>query len=85
MTMTKKELLKRYIVFIAGLFVCAVGVAITKHGELGVSPVSSVANILCIKFDFLSLGNWLIIWNCIFFCIFLCPRHIKTYDRIIVA
>ena len=65
MTMTKKELLKRYIVFIAGLFVCAVGVAITKHGELGVSPVSSVANILCIKFDFLSLGNWLIIWNCI--------------------
>lgn len=65
MTMTKKELVTRYIVFITGLFVCAVGVAITKHGELGVSPVSSVANILCIKFEFLSLGNWLIIWNCV--------------------
>lgn len=63
--MTKKELAKRYMLFILGLFVCALGVAVTKHGELGVSPVSSVANILCIKFDFLSLGDWLIIWNCV--------------------
>ncbi|MDD7719420.1 MAG: hypothetical protein PUJ11_07990 [Eubacteriaceae bacterium] len=63
--MNKNELIKRYMLFIIGLFICAVGVAITKRGELGVSPVSSVANILCIKYDFLSLGNWLIIWNCI--------------------
>ena len=63
--MSKSELMRRYALFISGFFVCAVGVAITKHGELGVSPVSSVANILCIKYDFLSLGSWLIIWNCI--------------------
>ena len=63
--MTKKELTKRYILFLFSLFVSAIGVAITKKGELGVSPVSSVANILSIRFTFFSLGNWLIIWNCI--------------------
>lgn len=28
------------------------------------SPISSVSNILSLKFTQLSLGNWLIIWNC---------------------
>ena len=41
------------------------GVAITKKGELGVSPISSVANVMSEKFTFLTLGNWLIIWNCV--------------------
>lgn len=63
--MTKKEIIKRYILFITSLFFAALGVAFTKHGELGVSPTSSVANILSCKFDFLSLGSWLIIWNCL--------------------
>lgn len=63
--MTKKEIFKRYILFIISLFFAAMGVALTKHGELGVSPISSVANVLSFKFDFFSLGTWLIIWNCI--------------------
>lgn len=33
--------------------------------ELGVSPISSVANILSYQFPALTLGTWLIIWNCI--------------------
>ena len=41
------------------------GVAVTKRGELGVSPISSVANVMSGKFDFLSLGVWLILWNCL--------------------
>lgn len=41
------------------------GVALTKHAELGVSPISSIANVMSEKFTFLSLGNWLIIWNCL--------------------
>lgn len=48
-----------------GLFFAALGVAFTKHGELGVSPISSVANVMSYKFDMLSLGTWLIIWNCV--------------------
>lgn len=63
--MSKKELTKRCILFIISLFFSALGVAVTKRGELGVSPISSVANVLSIRFSFLSLGNWLILWNCI--------------------
>lgn len=62
--MSKKELIKRYVLCIVSLFVSALGVALTKHGELGMSPISSVSNILSLKFTQLSLGNWLIIWNC---------------------
>lgn len=63
--MTKKEIFKRYILLVISLFFSALGVAITKRGELGVSPISSVANVLSYQFSSLSLGTWLIIWNCI--------------------
>lgn len=63
--MSTKEIAKRYILFIISLFFAAIGVAVTKHGELGVSPISSVANVLSCKYTALSLGWWLIIWNCI--------------------
>ncbi len=63
--MRKIELLKRYLVFIVGLFFAGIGVAFTKCGELGVSPISSVANIMSCKYTALSLGDWLIIWNCV--------------------
>jgi len=55
----------RFIVFITGLFISGFGVALTKTGALGVSPVSSVANVFSIRFPVLTIGNWLIIWNCI--------------------
>lgn len=63
--MSKKEAAKRYVLFVISLFISALGVAFTKHGELGVSPISSVANVMSIKLDFFSLGIWLIIWNCV--------------------
>lgn len=63
--MSKKELVKRYILCIISLFISALGVAFTKHGELGVSPISSVSNVLSMKFPSFSLGTWLIIWNCV--------------------
>lgn len=63
--MAKIEIAKRYVLFIISLFFSALGVAFTKHGELGVSPISSVANVMSCKFDSLSLGTWLIIWNCV--------------------
>ncbi len=62
--MSKKETAKRHILFIISLFFAALGVAFTKRGELGVSPISSVANVLSLKFPSLSLGTWLILWNC---------------------
>ena len=63
--MSKTEIAKRYMLFIISLFFSALGVAFTKHGELGVSPISSVANVLSYQFSSLSLGTWLIIWNCV--------------------
>lgn len=63
--MSKRELEKRYIVLVIGLFFSALGVAFTKHAELGVSPISSVANVMSCYFPQLSLGNWLVIWNCV--------------------
>ena len=61
--MSKKELVKRYILFVISLFFCGVGIAFTKHAELGVSPISSLANVISIKFDFISFGSWLIVSN----------------------
>lgn len=63
--MTKVEIAKRYTLFIISLFFAALGVAFTKHGELGVSPISSVANVMSYKFPMISMGTWLIIWNCV--------------------
>lgn len=63
--MDKKEVVKRYILLIFSLFLSALGVAFTKHAELGVSPISSVSNVLSYKFTFFTLGTWLVIWNCL--------------------
>lgn len=63
--MSKKEIIKRYILFIVSLFFSGVGVAFTKHGELGVSPISSLSNVMSYKFTQLSIGVWLIIFNCL--------------------
>lgn len=62
---SKKEIIKRYILFIISVFFCGVGVAFTKRAELGVSPISSLANVVSIKFDFISFGTWLIVSNCV--------------------
>ena len=63
--MQKKELIKRYILFGFCLFFMGIGIALTKHGNLGVSPISSLANVLSCKFTTLSFGNWLIVTNCL--------------------
>lgn len=56
---------KRYLLCVIGLFFSSLGVAVTKRGELGVSPISSVANVMSLQFPVLTLGNWLILWNCV--------------------
>lgn len=80
--MNKKELIKRYIVFIIGLFFAGIGVAFTKRSDLGVSPISSVANIMSIKFPVMSMGSWLIVWNCVLILaqIIILRRDFKLYQ-----
>lgn len=64
--MKKKELAKRYLLFVISLFFSALGIAFVKSGELGVTPISSVANILSLRFTAITIGNWLFITNCMF-------------------
>lgn len=61
--MSKKEFIKRLILFTIGLFFSGLGIAFSKHADLGISTVSSVANVLSVKFDFISFGMWSAISN----------------------
>ena len=61
--MKSKELAKRYGLFIISLWFSALGVAITKCGSLGISCISSVPNVLSLRFTALTIGGWTFLWN----------------------
>ena len=61
--MKTKEILKRYGLFVISLWFSALGVAFAKCGNLGVSPLSSVPNVLSLRFTGLTMGEWLILWS----------------------
>ena len=61
----KKHLGRRVVLMIVGLFFAGLGVAVTRHGGLGVSPISSVANVVAAWRPELSFGSWLLLWNCV--------------------
>ena len=61
--MSRGELARRYFLVVVSLFIAAMGVALTRQAQLGVSPISSVANVVSLKATALSLGSWLILWN----------------------
>ena len=61
--MKSKEICKRYGLFIVSLWFSALGVAFAKCGNLGVSPLSSVPNVLSLRFAVLTMGEWLILWS----------------------
>ena len=57
--------LKRYLLFLVGLFVNALGVSLITKASLGTSPISSIPYVLSLNFPF-TLGNFTI-----FFSVFL--------------
>lgn len=64
--MSKKELARRYALFIVSLFFIGLGIALTKRSLLGITPISAVPNILSLRFPALTLGSWLFGFNCLF-------------------
>jgi uncharacterized membrane protein YczE len=62
--MSKKELLKRYVFFIVGLFVNAFGVSFITKAQLGTSPISSVPFTLSNGFP-LTMGTFTFLLNMI--------------------
>ena len=57
----QKEKVYRYILAVISLFFIGMGVAFTKYGGIGVSTISSVANVVSLRFTFISFGSWIII------------------------
>ncbi|MBA2884512.1 YczE/YyaS/YitT family protein [Clostridium beijerinckii] len=63
--MSKKELIRRYILFIVGLFIMAMGISLMVKAQLGTSPISSMPYVISLKFTSISLGMFTIMWNMI--------------------
>ncbi len=53
---------KRYIIFLIGLFVNAMGVSLVTKASLGTSPISSIPYVLSLNFPF-TLGNFTILFS----------------------
>lgn len=54
--------LKRYLLFLVGLFINSLGVSLVTKANLGTSPISSIPYVLSLKFPF-TLGNFTIVYN----------------------
>ena len=54
--------LKRYIIFLIGLFVNSLGVSLITKASLGTSPISSIPYVLSLSFPF-TLGNFTIVFS----------------------
>ncbi len=60
--MSKKELFRRYLLFIFGLFVNAIGICLIIKSDLGSSPISSLPYTLSLKYP-MTLGTLTFILN----------------------
>lgn len=56
------EKLKRYLIFLVGLFVNSLGVSLVTKANLGTSPISSIPYVLSLNFP-LTLGNFTILMS----------------------
>lgn len=54
--------IKRYVLFLVGLFINALGVSLVTKANLGTSPISSIPYVLSLNFP-LTLGNFTIIFS----------------------
>lgn len=57
-----KEMIKRYIVFILGLFISSLGVSFITKANLGTSPISSIPYVLSLQFP-MTIGEFTIIFS----------------------
>lgn len=61
----QNSLIQRYILFIIGLFIAALGVAFSTKAGLGTSPVASVPYSVSLISSLLTFGGWLNLWSVI--------------------
>ena len=68
------EKLKRYIVFLIGLFINSLGVSLITKADLGTSPISSIPYVLSLNFPF-TLGQFTIVFSLLLIVIQLIILH----------
>lgn len=63
-----RQVIKRYVVFLVGLAIMALAVALMTKAALGISPIQSICYVLYLGFpEHLSLGTLIFCWNCVLF------------------
>lgn len=60
-----ERLISRYLLFIVGLFIASLGVALSTKAGLGTSPVASVPYTVSLMLPILTFGWWLNVWSVI--------------------
>ena len=65
MSLKKDHLIRRYMLFLIGLFVASMGVALSTKAGLGTSPVASVPYSVSLLSSLLTFGGWLNLWSVI--------------------
>lgn len=77
--MNKKEVFKRYIIFIIGLFINSLGVSMITKADLGTSPISSIPYVLSLHFP-LTLGQFTILFSILLIIIqfIILRKHFKA-------
>ena len=72
------EKLKRYLLFLAGLFINSLGVSLITKADLGTSPISSIPYVLSLNFPF-TLGQFTILFSLLLIVIqlFILRRNFK--------
>ncbi len=78
--MQKLELIKRYVIFIVGLFVNSIGVALITKADLGTSPISSIPYTLSLSFA-PTIGQFTIIFSLLLIVIQICLER-RNYKPI---
>ena len=63
MKQTVKQTIKNYALFLVGLFIASMGVALSTKAGLGTSPVAAVPYSVSIVNHALTFGWWLNIWS----------------------
>lgn len=66
--MSKQELAKRYLFFVAGLFVNSLGISLITKAEMGTSPISNIPYTLSIGFA-PSLGMFTLFYSLLLICL----------------
>ncbi|MBQ7337680.1 MAG: YitT family protein [Clostridia bacterium] len=61
-----KEIILRYLVFLFGLAVMALAIAVMSCAQLGISPIQSTCYVIYHRIsDYISLGTMVFLWNCL--------------------